>query len=188
MFVEDMRNFITDPQNIALYYLALICPFIFIIILFCCKPAYPWNFVALLGLTLCFAYMLATISAIYYKAGIGHLILEAFILTLGVFGGLTAYALISKKDFNFLSGFLFCCLIILLLWGLIQMFFPMGGVGHTIYCLFGALVFCGYILLDTSRLIHQYTVDQYIEATVALYLDFINLFMYILALLGGNRS
>ena len=57
--------------------------------------------------------------------------------------------------------------------------------------LFGALIFVGYILYDTSLLMHHLGPDDYIIAVVTLYLDVINLFLYLLELLrmlqGGDN-
>jgi len=61
-----------------------------------------------------------------------------------------------------------------------------GGVVHAIYCLLGALLFCGFVLFDTSRLIYVYGPDQFIEATIELFLDFINIFLFILSCFGGG--
>ena len=66
-----------------------------------------------------------------------------------------------------------------------------GGVGHTVFALIGALLFCGFILYDTSNLLHLYGPDDYVEASIALYLDIINLFLYLLEILrmlqGGDN-
>ena len=54
-----------------------------------------------------------------------------------------------------------------------------------------ALLFCGFILYDTSNLLHLYGPDDYVEASIALYLDIINLFLYLLEILrmlqGGDN-
>lgn len=51
-----------------------------------------------------------------------------------------------------------------------------------------ALVFCGYIVYDTDNIIKRHTYDQYILASVSLYLDIINLFLQILNLLRAADS
>jgi FtsH-binding integral membrane protein len=60
-----------------------------------------------------------------------------------------------------------------------------------VFALLGALLFCGYILFDTSMILHHYGPDDYIMAAIALYLDLINLFLYMLELLrmlqGGDN-
>lgn len=64
--------------------------------------------------------------------------------------------------------------------------FGMGG--RMIFSLIGALIFIGYILYDTSNLIHVHGPDDYIVATVMLYLDIVNLFLYLLQLLQSLQG
>ena len=55
--------------------------------------------------------------------------------------------------------------------------------GRMVFSLAGALLFVGYILYDTSLIIHHLGPDDYVVAAVTLYLDIINLFLYLLELL-----
>ncbi len=115
-----------------------------------------------------------------------ELIMQAFGLTSAIFIGLSMYALTTKKDFSFMGGFLFAGLIIIIIGSLINLF-----VGNsTAYMLLSwatALVFTGLILFDTSRIVNGGETN-YIRATVSLYLDFLNLFLAILRILGMNND
>ena len=104
--------------------------------------------------------------------------LQALLLTAAVFLSLTTYVHVTKKDFSWMGGALFAGLMILIVWSFMSMLFgaTFGGVGHTVFALIGALLFCGFILYDTSNLLHLYGPDDYVEASIALYLDIINLF------------
>lgn len=62
----------------------------------------------------------------------------------------------------------------------LQVFFPMGKISVMIYGGLGAIVFAGYIVYDTDNLIKRYSYDEYIWASVSLYLDIINLFLSLL--------
>jgi len=60
---------------------------------------------------------------------------------------------------------------------------------YTLVCLVGTLnfnifVLCRYIVFDTSRLIHRFEPDEYVHAAIQLYLDILNLFLYILRILS----
>jgi FtsH-binding integral membrane protein len=88
-------------------------------------------------------------------------------------------------DFTFLGGALFSCLTCLIIWGALNAIF--GWHASWVYALLGALVFCGYILFDTSRIVHKFGYDDYIIAAIDLYLDIINLFLFILDLLGRSK-
>ncbi|TYK30146.1 BI1-like protein [Cucumis melo var. makuwa] len=117
---------------------------------------------------------------------IGEIILEAAALTSGVVVGLTLYTFWAVKrghDFNFLGPFLFASLLVLFMFSLIQIFFPLGKLSVMIFSGLSALIFCGYIVYDTDNLIKRFTYDDYIWAAVSLYLDIVNLFLALLHLL-----
>jgi len=58
---------------------------------------------------------------------------------------------------------------------------------HTLYAAFGAVVFSLYIIYDTYMISQRYSPDEYIMACVDLYLDIVNLFLYILQLLAAAQ-
>ncbi|KAM7485173.1 hypothetical protein LguiA_001182 [Lonicera macranthoides] len=116
----------------------------------------------------------------------GKIVLEALVLTSAVVASLTGYTFWASKkgkDFSFLGPVLFTSLIVLLLTGFIQMFFPFGSTSVAIYGAVGAIIFSGYIVYDTDNLIKRFTYDEYIWASVTLYLDILNLFLSILRML-----
>lgn len=146
------------------------------------KTSYPANYILLLVFTLGESFNVGFVCAIYDAAGMGVLIVTAFAITAGLFAILTAYALISGKDFSYLGGFLTTALFGLVAAGLIGVIFP--GLGSNIVVsVIGALTFCAYILFDTWRIEKKFDYDDYICATIELYLDIINLFLYILKIL-----
>lgn len=71
---------------------------------------------------------------------------------------------------------------------LLQVFFPFGSATTAVYGGLSAIVFSGYIVYDTDNLIKRFTYDEYIWASVTLYLDILNLFLTILRMLrqGDN--
>lgn len=112
---------------------------------------------------------------------------QAAWLTGGVFGALTLYVFQTKKDFSFLGGMLFGALIALLIAGFL--FFFMGStLLYTLYCVAGVLIFCGYVLYDTSQIIHHLGPDEAVVGAIELYLDLLNLFLLILRLLSIFNS
>ena len=112
--------------------------------------------------------------------------LQAGALATAVFGGLTLYVMLTKQDFNFLGGFLFVSLIALIVAGLIMTLFHVAALS-TVYCVVGILIFSGYVLYDTSRIMTRLSFDQAPIGAMELYLDFLNLVMLIMSLLGGGR-
>jgi modulator of FtsH protease len=115
-----------------------------------------------------------------------EVVMEATGLTALAFIGLSAYALITKRDFNYLAGFLFSGLLILLGGMLMNAFFIHSSTLQTTMAAVSALVFSGYILYDTSRIINGGE-DNYLMATISLYLDLINLFLALLRILSVAR-
>lgn len=104
-------------------------------------------------------------------------------LTGFMFLGLSGYVLLSRKDFEFLGGFLFAGLLALVLIGLVGLFIPMPAM-QLAMAFMGVLIFSGYVLYDTSRIINGGETN-YIVATVSLYLDILNLFLDILRIVAA---
>ncbi|MBN1476586.1 Bax inhibitor-1 family protein [Candidatus Sumerlaeota bacterium] len=118
------------------------------------------------------------------SGGSWNLSIQAFGLTLAVFGGLTLFAFVSRKDFSFLGGFLFMALILLIGLGIIAMIFgfPSQGV-EMLFLVAVTVVMCGYVLYDTSNIMRRYPTNMAVSAALAIYLDFIIIFIYILRIL-----
>lgn len=112
----------------------------------------------------------------------------AAFLTAIAFGGLTAYAFFTKKDFSFLRGFLTVGIILLIAGGLLNAFFFKSFNLQYLMAWGGAFLFSGFILYDTSNIINHYKTDEYIAGALSLYLDILNLFVSLLFILGGRRS
>lgn len=121
----------------------------------------------------------------YANIGGTSLILTAFTVTTAGFAALSCYAYFSKRDFSFLGGILTIGLVTLIGFGLVSLFTGgfSGGLGLGIAVL-GVLVFSGYILYDISRYKQGLTEEFVPLAVMSLYLDFINLFLFVLRLLG----
>jgi len=119
------------------------------------------------------------------------IVAQAIFITAAVVGALTAYTFWATRkgvEFTWLAPLLFSGLWALIIWGFIQIFFHPGPISQMIYSLIGALIFCGYIVFDVHLLATRYDVDEYIWASVALYLDIINLFMHILRIVGQAQD
>jgi modulator of FtsH protease len=110
------------------------------------------------------------------------LIMQALGLTSVIFVTLSGYALTTKKDFSFLRGFLVAGLIVAILASIVNIFLG-NGVAFMAINAGVALLMTGFILYDTSRIVNGGETN-YIRATVSLYLDFLNLFISLLHLMG----
>ncbi|KAF7040072.1 hypothetical protein CFC21_049997 [Triticum aestivum] len=176
--------FVSSYAGLGLYIFILILPFIVLCPLYFYSQPHPVNLL-LLGVFTDFAVgMTCAFTS-------GKVILEAAILTTVVVFSLTAYTFLAARrgmDFSFLGPFLFASLIMLLVFGFIQILFPLGKLSHMIYGALAALIFSGYIVYDTDIIIKRYTYDEYVWAAVSLYLDIINLFMAQLNLFSAGDT
>jgi modulator of FtsH protease len=103
-----------------------------------------------------------------------------------IFMGLSAYALATRKDFSFLGGFLMVGFLLILLAALANIFLQIPAMSLMISAAV-ILVMSGFILYDTSRIIHGGETN-YILATIGLYMTIFNIFISLLQILGimGN--
>lgn len=175
---------LTMPASLLLP--VIIVQFIVLIACLFLQRAYPLNLFLLFGFTTLSGITLGPVLNHYVAQGIGGVIPVATGATAITFGGLSLYVHVSKKDFSFMGGILFIGLIGMILVGLAAAFFRLP-VSDTLYSGFGILLFSGYILYDTSNLLHRYRDDQYVAATLGLYLDILNLFLFILRFLADRR-
>jgi FtsH-binding integral membrane protein len=112
---------------------------------------------------------------------------EGLVLTGCVFAGLTAYTFFTKKDFSFLGGILSIASWTLI--GIAVIFFFLGGFsGSPIYSLVWVVLLSGWVLYDTSQVLHRRHVDEYVAASVDLLVDFVYMFIHIVFLLMGSRD
>lgn len=179
--------FVSSPGGFGLYIFIIILPFIVLCPLYYYYQRHPVNLL-LLGLFTVAISLAVGITCAFTK---GQVILESAILTAVVVVSLTLYTFWAARrghDFNFLGPFLFAAVMILMVFALIQLFFPLGRISLMIYGGLAALVFCGYIIYDTDNLIKRYSYDEYVWAAVALYLDVINLFLSLLTLFRASDS
>ncbi|CAJ1336869.1 unnamed protein product [Effrenium voratum] len=149
------------------------------------KDSYPVNFLGLCLLTAVMALDLGVISALCAASGLGALVAQAAVITALITLGLTMYTFSSKRDFSFLGAALWPLAFGLLGFGLLSLIFPslhMGLLGLLV-SFAGAGIFCGYLVFDTWRIANELGVDDYIQGAIQLYMDIVNIFLYILEIL-----
>lgn len=146
------------------------------------------NLLALGSFTFLSGLIMSPLLAMYIAAKKAHLIQEALILTSIIFLGLTVYVFVTKKDFSFLGGTLFMGLFAMIGVGILLIFLPASPFIHKIFCAVGAFLFSCFILYDTSRLLSEWEDNDYVAFALELYLDFVNLFLYLLRFLGLSKD
>lgn len=195
LFVTNQQIKSYVQHSVPMLITAIFSSFVFLIILICCNriaKIRPWNYIFLTLFTLSEGYMIGVTSTYYSTSAV----MMALIITIVVTIGLTLFACQTKYDFTGIGSYLFCALLSLIGFGFINAIFC--GVDtcqilNTVYALAGALIFSLYIVYDTQIIIsgnHRYAIteDEHIFAALTLYLDIINLFLYILELLGALNN
>jgi modulator of FtsH protease len=112
----------------------------------------------------------------------GSLVAMALGMTAMVFLGLSAYAILTRKDFSFLSGFIMAGFVVLLCAVVASIFIDVSGLALAISA--GFVLFSSAIILyQTSSIIHGGE-DNYIMATITLFVSIYNIFLSLLHILG----
>lgn len=110
--------------------------------------------------------------------GAGGFILEAAIVTIGLFLGFTAVAFLTRKDFSFLAPVLAIATFLTL--GLFISGMIFGFTLRSFFALLFVALAGGWILSNTSAILHRYRTDEYIGASISLFSTIITIFWFIL--------
>ena len=143
-----------------------------------------WAFAAVMGVSLSYIFLAYTQGSIA----------RVFFISAGMFAAMSLYGYTTKRDLTGIGSFLIMGLIGIIIASIVNLFLGSNALGWAI-SIIGVLVFTGLTAYDTQRIKHQY--DALDDASIAtkkavmgalsLYLDFINLFLMLLRLLG-NRN
>jgi len=181
-------------ENYYVVWLAFIPMMVVLCALMCAKNHYPINYILLFLFTIVEGCVLGIICVMYYGAGYGDQVVLASALTVGIFLALTVFTLQSKWDWSWLGPALFAASWILFFWCFVSFWMVPYGAGSAyggfraqqLISLAFSLVMVGFIIYDTHMIMKYFGVDDYIIAAIELYLDFINLFVWLLRLLSAG--
>jgi hypothetical protein len=144
-----------------------------------------FGYAALNGVTLSIVFAVFTTKSIF----------TTFLVTAAMFGGLALWGYVTKADLTKLGSFLLMGLFGLIVGGAVNIFWRNSGL-YWATTIGGIVIFAGYTAFDVQKL-KQYVVpgaasDQAVEKSaivgaLALYLDFVNLFLYLLRILGRRK-
>lgn len=165
------------------YWGFVILEFIFLFGLYAAKRKPGINIMLLFGFTFLTGLTLAPLlSSILGIAGGANIVANAFILTTVAFGGLSVFAMNTKRDFSGMGKILFVTLIVIVVASLMNIFFHSPILQLAIASI-SSILFSAFILYDTQNIIKG-AYETPIEGAIALYLDFLNLFVSLLQILG----
>ncbi len=143
-------------------------------------------YAALNGLTMAFIFLLYTATSIA----------STFLITAGTFGAMSLYGYFTKRDLTSLGNLLFMALIGLIIASIVNIFWQ-NSTFYWITTYAGVLIFTGLVAYDTQKIKDMNVIGnegteedrkESIMGALALYLDFINLFLYMLRIFGSRRD
>ncbi|XP_075318216.1 fas apoptotic inhibitory molecule 2b [Odontesthes bonariensis] len=191
-FCAPVRFYIqTHP---GLYMASYMLFFATYIALSCCgelRRKFPWNVTLLFLFTVSMAFMMGFVSSFYNT--------KSVMLCLGITAlvclSVTVFSFQSRVDVTSCHGVLFSLTMVMLLCAItMSIVVPFGYVPwlHAIYAVIGAILFTLFLAFDTQLLLgnkrYSLSPEEYIFATLSLYLDIIYLFSFLLQIMGGGRE
>jgi modulator of FtsH protease len=141
------------------------------------------NFVMLYGFTFVTGVTIAPFMQLLTDAGYGGIILQALLITGALTFALGFYALTTKRDFSGLAPYLFVAVIGLMIVGILNIFLH-SAILYSIFMYAGVLIFSFYLIFDVQQAKkYQNTVGNAIALTIGIYLDILNIFLFIIQIL-----
>ncbi len=142
-----------------------------------------WAYATLLGLSLSYVLLMFT----------GVSVVRTFLVTAASFGALSLYGYTTKRDLSGLGSFLFMGLIGLILASVVNIFMQSSAM-HFVISVVGVLIFAGLTAYDTQdikRIYHagdsrEVAEKKAVMGALRLYLDFINIFLFLLQFMGNR--
>jgi len=174
-------------QNPQLMIIPMVGTIVLICVIACCESVRrqsPLNVILLGAFTLMESVLVGFISSTYKP----KIVLLAVGLTAAIVVGLTIFAFQTRFDFTVCGGVLCIVLMIFSLGSIIGALFFRSEFGSFLIACFGAGLFSVYIVYDTQLMMggdHKYSIspEEYVFASLNLYMDIIQLFLYLLRIL-----
>jgi len=187
---ESMRAFVRT-HGLPLVILVSVLNIVFLFALTCpcgCEKnmrTFPLNYLLLGGFTVTEGVLVGVCCTQYTVTSV----LFAVVATAALVGGLSLYAVFTKTDFTGCGPYLFAACLVLMIFGLFTAFLPFPAM-QKIYCCLGILLFSFFLIFDTQLILGNgqcaIGVDDYVFAALQLYIDIVQLFLYILQLFGDR--
>jgi FtsH-binding integral membrane protein len=192
-FVYDSNIYITIASNTILFFGLIIAEFALVLGL--SGMIRKLSSAAAAGLFLLFSFINGLTFSVIFAAYTIASIQQVFFIAAGMFAALSFYGITTKKDMSGLGKFMFMGLIGIIIASIVNFIFVSSALNFAISVI-GVIVFAGLTVYDTQKLKEMYVVQQEsgdmaaklsILGALTLYLDFINLFLFLLRLFGDRR-
>jgi FtsH-binding integral membrane protein len=144
-----------------------------------------WVFAAVMGLSLSSIFLVYT----------GQSITQVFFISAATFGATSLYGYTTKRDLTSIGSFLIMGLFGLIIASIVNIFLHSSGLAFAI-SIVGVLIFVGLAAWDTQKIKESYSssfgtdvlTKNAVMGALSLYLDFINIFLFLLRIMGNNRN
>jgi FtsH-binding integral membrane protein len=180
-------------NNLWLFYFCIAMTLVLPCVIVCFQGAMrqsPYNYGILFSFTFAESYLVSVICGLSNP----KLVFMAAFMTMGMTIALTVYAMTTKTDFTLQGGMIFVIGCAFAMFSLFALFSSNNFV-HILICVGGIIMFGIYLIYDTQLILGKHTlsfeIDDYILASFMLYVDIIQLFLYILEFLqrvSGNNN
>jgi hypothetical protein len=189
----ELTQFGTVLYESPLRWVVILAPLAFVLVLsFGINKLQPamaqllfWVFAAVMGLSLSSIFLVYT----------GQSITQVFFISAATFGATSLYGYTTKRDLTSIGSFLIMGLFGVIIASVVNIFLQSSGLGFAI-SIVGVLVFVGLAAWDTQKVKESYSssfgadvlTKNAVMGALSLYLDFINIFLFLLRIMGNNRS
>uniref|UniRef100_A0A5F8AM95 Glutamate ionotropic receptor NMDA type subunit associated protein 1 n=1 Tax=Macaca mulatta TaxID=9544 RepID=A0A5F8AM95_MACMU len=187
-FVGEVKGFVRE--NVWTYYVSYAVFFISLIVLSCCgdfRRKHPWNLVALSVLTASLSYMVGMIASFYNTEAV----IMAVGITTAVCFTVVIFSMQTRYDFTSCMGVLLVSMVVLFIFAILCIFIR-NRILEIVYASLGALLFTCFLAVDTQLLLGNKQLslspEEYVFAALNLYTDIINIFLYILTIIGRAKE
>lgn len=152
------------------------------------RRKHPHNLIALFAFTVAESLMLGVITVMFNT----EIVMYAAALTAVICIALTLFALQTRYDFTTKNGTMLVILLVATLTSMISAFFPRSKLFVLIMSSVMAIIMGIFLVIDTQMIVGgthkvQMSPEEYVFATINLYLDIINMFLWILTILSQDR-
>ncbi|XP_048867701.1 protein lifeguard 1 [Brienomyrus brachyistius] len=149
--------------------------------------SHPWNMLGLAVVTLSLSYMVGTVASYHNTAAVIIAMGSTLVLSFSI----VIFSAQTRVDFTLCNGAILVLATTLLMFGFFSIFFY-SSVLQIVYGSLGALLFSMFLAVDCQLVMgrekYGLSPEEYIFAALILYLDIINVFLYLLILFGGSSN
>jgi FtsH-binding integral membrane protein len=186
---ENIKNYL--ESNPWVIFLSLAIYIICALVLICSKKKarkVPTNYILLFILTLCLSLITAWVTSQYEASSV----LMALGLTLAVTLALCFYAVMTKTDFTTCWGLVLVFSVVSLIVLVLMLCMDDGGSLRYFYCWISVIFYGFYLIMDIQLIVgkgrHKLKHEDYIVGALMIYVDIIQIFLYLLEIFGSKKN